>query len=99
MSKKKQIITSAGCDALTAGTMLAMFGVLLDFFCPAASGPFSATNGPATAFRGSEAARGVFASISAALLVVALQCVCRLEFMTQVAVPESSDPELFSLRC
>jgi uncharacterized membrane protein len=80
-------------------TLLAMVGVLLVFFCPAATGPFSVTNGPATAFRALDAARGVFASISAALLVVALQCVCRLEFLTQVAVPASSDPELFALRC
>jgi len=80
-------------------TLLAILGVLLVFFCPAASGPFSVTNGPATAFRALDAARGVFASISATLLIVALQCVCRLEFLTQVAVPISNDSELFALRC
>ncbi len=55
--------------------LLAMFGILLVFFCPAASGPFSVTNGPATAFRALDAARGVFAAMSAALLVAALRCV------------------------
>jgi len=80
-------------------TLLAMFGVLLVFFCPAASGPFSVTHGPATAFRALDAARGVFASINAALLVIALQCICHLEFLTQEALPLSSDPEIFALRC
>jgi len=80
-------------------TLLAMLGVLLVFFCPASSGPFSVTNGPATAFRALEAARGLFAAISAALLVAALRCVLYLEFMAQTTAPVSHDPELFSLRC
>lgn len=79
--------------------LLAMFGILLIFFCPAASGPFSVTNGPATAFRALDAARGVFAAMSAALLVAALQCVYRLESLSQTAVPAGYDLELFALRC
>jgi hypothetical protein len=80
-------------------TLLAMFGILLVFFCPVSSGPFSVTNGPATAFRALDAARGLFTAISAALLVTTLQCVCRLEFQTQIAVRVSYDPGLFALRC
>lgn len=84
---------------VSALTLLAVVAVLLVFFCPAAAGPFSVTHGPATAFRALDAARGVFASISAALLVIALQCVCHLEFLAQVAVPVSSESEIFALRC
>jgi hypothetical protein len=79
--------------------LLAMLGILLVFFFPATSGPFSVTNGPATAFRALDAARGVFAAMSAALLVAALQCVCRLEFLARTAVLVSYDLELFALRC
>jgi hypothetical protein len=79
--------------------LMAMLGILLVFFFPASCGPFSVTNGPATAFRALDAARGVFAAMSAALLVAALQCVCRLEFLAQTAVPVNCDLELFALRC
>ena len=52
--------------------LLAVLGILLVFFFPATSGPFSVTNGPATAFRALDAARGLFAAMSAALLVAPL---------------------------
>ena len=56
--------------------LMAVLGILLVFFFPAPSGPFSVTNGPATAFRALEAARGLFATMSAALLVAtALRCI------------------------
>ena len=89
-----RVVTRIGALAL-----LALLGILLVFFFPAASGPFSVTNGPATAFRALDAARGVFAAMSAALLVAALQCVCRLQFLTRTAVLVSYDLELFALRC
>jgi hypothetical protein len=79
--------------------LLVVLGILLVFFFPATSGPFSVTNGPATAFRALHAARNVFAAMSAALLIAALQCVCRLEFLARTAVPVNYDPELFTLRC
>lgn len=82
-----------------AMTLLAMLGILLVFFCPGASGPFSVTNGPATAFRALAAAREVFAAMSAALLVAALRCVFHLESLTRSAIPANDDPELFALRC
>ena len=89
-----RVVSRVGAVAL-----LAIFGILLVFFFPASCGPFSVTNGPATAFRALEVARGLFASMSAALLVVALQCIFRLEFAVQIAVPVNYDPELFALRC
>jgi len=83
-----------------AMSLLAMLGILLVFFCPAPCGPFSVTNGSATAFRALAAAQGLFAAISSALLMTAaLQCVLFMEFMTRTAVQVSYDPELFALRC
>lgn len=80
--------------------LMAVLGILLVFFFPAPSGPFSVTNGPATAFRALEAARGLFAAMSAALLVAtALRCILHMESMTQTTVRVSYDPELFALRC
>jgi hypothetical protein len=80
--------------------LMAVLGVLLVFFFPAPSGPFSVTNGPATAFRALEAARGLFAAMSAALLVAtALRCILHMQSMAQAAVRVSYDPELFALRC
>lgn len=76
-----------------------MLGVLLVFFCPASSGPFSVTNGPVTAFRALAAADTLFAAMSAALLVASMRCDLRLESLAHVTVEESYDPELFALRC
>jgi hypothetical protein len=80
-------------------TLLAMLGILLVFFCPASSGPFSVTNGPATVFRALAAAHALFATMSAALLVAAMRCVLRLESRARAIVADSYDPELFALRC
>jgi hypothetical protein len=80
--------------------LMAVLGILLVFFFPAASGPFSVTHGPATAFRALKAARGLFAAMSAALLIAAaLRCVLHLESMARLAVHASYAPELFALRC
>jgi len=81
-----------------AVTLLAMFGILLVFFCPASTGPFSVTNGPATAFRALAAAHALFAAMSAALLMATLRCVLRVEFLPRTIV-KNYDPELFALRC
>lgn len=83
-----------------AFALMVVLGILFVFFFPAPSGPYSVTNGPATAFRALEAARGLFAAMSAAfILAIALRCVLYLESTTQIAVLVSGDPELFSLRC
>lgn len=80
--------------------LMAVLGVLLVFFFPAVSGPFSVTNGPATAFRALDAARGLFAAMTAALLVAAvLRCILRLELMALIPVPVSCGSELYALRC
>ena len=80
-------------------TLLAVLGILLVFFCPAASGPYRVTNGPATAFRALTAAHALFAAMSAALLIAAMQCVLRLESLTRTIVAVNYDPELLTLRC
>jgi hypothetical protein len=84
---------------VAALALLAMLGVLLVFFCPASSGPFSVTNGPATAFRALAAARGLFAAMSAALLVASLQCVLRLECLAQTIDAVNYDTEVMAFRC
>jgi hypothetical protein len=84
---------------VSALTLLAMLGILLVFFCPASSGPFSVTNGPATAFRALAAAHALFAAISGVLLMATLQCVLRVESFTRAVAHVSYDPELFALRC
>ena len=89
-----RILSRGGALAL-----LAMFGILLVFFFPATSGPFSVTNGPATAFRSVIAARGLFAAMSAALLIAALRCVLDLGTLERTFAPANFGSELFSLRC
>lgn len=79
--------------------LLAVFGILLVFFFPASCGPFSVTNGPATAFRALELARGVFAAMSVLLLVLLLQCNCREELQVRIVVNTVDDPALLNLRC
>ncbi len=80
--------------------LMAVLGILLVFFFPAPIGAYSVTNGPATAFRALEAARGLFAAMSAALLVAtALRCIVQMESVSQTTVQVSYDPELFALRC
>lgn len=90
-----RIVSRTGAIAL-----MAILGVLLVFFFPATCGPFSVTNGPATAFRALAAARGLFAAMSAALLVAAARrCVLYLQFMTRTSDQKKYDPALFALRC
>lgn len=80
-------------------TLLAMIGILLVFFCPASSGPFSVTNGPATAFRALAAAQALFAAISAALMMATMRGVLHVESLASDIVQVSYDSELFSRRC
>jgi hypothetical protein len=79
--------------------VLAMLGIFLVFFYPASSGPFSVTNGPATAFRALAAARLLFAAIGAALLFALLrrrlQSVCLANVTGQIPSAASS----LALRC
>jgi len=79
--------------------LLAVLGILLVFFCPARTGPYSVTNGPATVFRALEAADAVFVAMSAALLVVILRCTLHLELLTRTIAAVDYDPEVFTLRC
>lgn len=86
----------SGTSALA---LFAILGIVLIFFFPSASGPFSVTNGPATAFRSLAAAHAVFAAISAAMLLAVLRCVFRLQSVTQSAGQTKNDPAFVALRC
>ena len=79
--------------------LLAVTGVLLVFFFPATCGPFSATNGPATAFRALAAVCCLFAAIGAALLVASM---LRFELVRRSNRTDDHidyNPALFALRC
>jgi hypothetical protein len=45
--------------------VLLMIGTLASFLCPLSAGPFTATNGPVTAFRAAAAAFALLLSIAA----------------------------------
>ena len=80
--------------------LLALLGTLLVFFFPAACGPFTATNGPATAFRAAAAFQALLILLCNSLLIALLQ---------RRALCIAADPVLpscdrccstpFSLRC
>jgi hypothetical protein len=80
---------------------LALLGILFVSFFPANFGPFTVTNGPATAFRALEAASGLFDAISTAVIVAIVpRCILFLPHVTQTAVEQlNCDPALVSLRC
>jgi hypothetical protein len=81
-------------------TFLALLGIFLVFFFPAGSGPYSVTNGPATAFRALAAARGLFASISTAILVaMVLRCVLFLQSTVEAADQLNCGAAPLALRC
>jgi hypothetical protein len=53
--------------------LLALLGTLVVFFFPAACGPFTATNGPATAFRAAAAFQALLILLCTSLLIALLQ--------------------------
>jgi hypothetical protein len=78
---------------------MAILGILLVFFFPASSGPFSVTNGPATAFRALAAAQGLFAAMGALFVAFTLRSVLDLQSTTQTVEQMNCDPALLALRC
>jgi Na+/melibiose symporter-like transporter len=78
--------------------LLAVIGILLVFFSPATCGPFSATNGPATAFRALAAVCCLFAAIGMLLVASTLQCKL-VRQSKRTAGHMNYDPALFALRC
>jgi hypothetical protein len=80
---------------------LALLGILLVSFFPANIGPFTVTNGPATAFRALEAAIGLFDAIGTAVIVAIVpRCILFLPSATHTPVGQlTCDPALVSLRC
>jgi hypothetical protein len=78
---------------------MAVLGILCVFFFPAATGPFTTTNGPATAFRALAFACALFAAIHAALGITAPAVALHLQSCNPAAPLESSAPALLSMRC
>jgi hypothetical protein len=78
--------------------VLASLGVLLVFLVPASCGPFSATQGPATAFRALVSAHAAIAAIGAVLLLAILRRGCHCRGMRE-AGDFGSAPAPVTLRC
>lgn len=53
--------------------LLAMLGIIFVLFFPAACGPFTVTNGPATAFRAAAAVQALLILLCSSLLIALLQ--------------------------
>jgi hypothetical protein len=79
--------------------LVAVVGILCVFFFPAATGPFTTTNGPATAFRAAAFANSLFAAIRAALGISASAVTLHFQNCNPVVSLESSAPALLALRC
>ncbi len=80
--------------------MLAIFGTILVFLFPAACGPFTATNGPATALRAAAAIQMLLMALYSSLFIALL----RLPAFAVTVEPVSPcraghDLAPFSLRC
>jgi hypothetical protein len=80
--------------------LLAILGTVLVFLFPAAIGPFTATNGPATALRAAASVQALLMLLCSSLLVALLQ---RSSFSATVEpvspCPGGHDFASFSLRC
>jgi hypothetical protein len=80
--------------------LLALLGTLLVFFFPAACGPFTATYGPATAFRAAAAFQALLMLLCSSLLVALLQLSSFSATVEPVSpCPGGHDFASFSLRC
>ena len=80
--------------------LLAIVGTLFVFLFPAACGPFTATNGPATAFRAAAALQMLLALLCSSSLVALLQLPTATVVVDPIAPNRGShDLALFSLRC
>ena len=80
--------------------LLAMLGTLFVLFFPAACGPFTATNGPATAFRAAAAVQALLMLLCSSLLIALLQLpACSMTAAPVVPGCGGRDLAPFSLRC
>ena len=85
---------------LTTIALLALVGTLLVFLFPAAFGPFTATHGPATAFRAVAAMKKLLMLLGSYSLIVLLQMPAFSSIAAQI--PGSCaghDLSPFNLRC
>jgi hypothetical protein len=80
--------------------MLAMLGTLFVLFFPAACGPFTVTNGPATAFRAAAAVQALLILLCSSLLIALLQLpACSVTVTPVFPGCDGHDLAPFSLRC
>jgi hypothetical protein len=80
--------------------LLAMVGTLFVLFFPAACGPFTVTNGPATAFRAVAAVHALLMLLCSSLLIALLQLpACSMTVTPVLPGCDGNDLGPFSLRC
>jgi len=80
--------------------LLAMLGIVLVFLFPAAFGPFTATNGPATALRATAAVQSLLMLLCSSLLIALLQLPAFSATLEPVSpCHDGHDLAPFSLRC
>ena len=80
--------------------LLAMVGTLFVLFFPAACGPFTVTNGPATAFRAAAAVQALLMLLCSSLLIALLQLpACSMTVTPVLPGCDGNDLGPFSLRC
>jgi hypothetical protein len=80
--------------------LLAMVGTLFVLFFPAACGPFTVTNGPATAFRAVAAVQALLMLLCSSLLIALLQLpACSMTVTPVLPGCDGNDLGPFSLRC
>jgi hypothetical protein len=83
----------------SAFAFIALLGVFLVFFCPAARGPFSVPHSPVADFRAWTAASALFASMRSALLLGLMRCVALLQAVRMIAAQMQRASDSFALRC
>jgi hypothetical protein len=81
--------------------LLAMLGTLFVLFFPTACGPFTVTNGPATAFRAAAAVQALLTLLCSSLLIALLQLpACSMTTVTPaISGCDGRDLAPFNLRC
>lgn len=80
--------------------LLALLGTLFVLLCPAACGPFTATNGPATAFRAAAAFQALLTLVCGLFIIAVVQLSALSVALDLVSAScAGRDFAPFSLRC
>lgn len=98
--RSSELLRSTEMSRIGTIALLAILGTILVFLFPAACGPFTATNGPATAFRAAAALQMLLMLLCSSSLIDVLQLPKFSETVDSVP-PCRDDHDLapFSLRC